>query len=121
MIDLLRSWAAERNEVVELVGRPEWLLGEWEQICLIWNAVRNDSERRAALAEIVTSMSVLPKEVNDWRSTSRENDSLVHFRRLIGLSEHWFTSTMMFDLIARNEHLGDVSMSDARMKEQPGG
>lgn len=110
MIDLLRSWAADANAVVELVGRPEWLLDGWEQICLVWNAARDNSERRAALAEIATLVPILPKEVNDWCTTSYEIDSLVRFRRLIRLNEDWFTGAMVFNLIARNEHFRAMSV-----------
>jgi len=110
MIDLLRSWAADPDAVVELVGRPEWLLDGWEQICLVWNAAQDDSERRAALAEIATLVPILPKEVNDWCSTSYEIDSLVRFRRLIRLNEDWFTGAMVFNLIARNEHFRALSI-----------
>ena len=110
MVDLLRTWAVDRDSVIELVGRPEWLLDGWEQICMVWNNAEDDSARRAALAEIATLVPILPKEVNDWCSMSNEIDGVVRFRRLINLNEDWFTGAMMFDLIRRNEHFRAITV-----------
>nr|WP_294554655.1 hypothetical protein [uncultured Rhodopila sp.] len=110
MVDLLRTWAADRDSVIELVGRPEWLLDGWEQICLVWNNAVDDAARRAALAEIATLVPILPKEVNDWCSMSNEIDGIVRFRRVINLNEDWFTGAMMFDLIRRNEHFRAITV-----------
>jgi hypothetical protein len=103
MVELLRTWAVNPDSIIELVGRPEWLLDGWEQICLIWNNAEDDAYRRAALAEIAELVPILPKEVNDWCSTTYEIDGLYRFRRLIQLNEDWSTGAMVFDLIARNE------------------
>lgn len=110
MVDLLRSWAADRDSIIELAGRPEWLLDGWEQICLVWNNAADDAERRAALAEIATLVPILPKEVNDWCSMTSEIEDVVRFRRLINLNEDWFTGAMVFDLIRRNEHFRAITV-----------
>jgi hypothetical protein len=114
MVDLLQSWATDPASVVELVSRPEWLLDGWEQICLIWNNAQDDAGRRAALAEIATLVPILPKEVNDWCSTSYDVDGLYRFRRLVQLNEDWFTGSLVFDLIARNEHFRAISTLSGR-------
>jgi hypothetical protein len=110
MVELLRIWAADPGSVVEMVGRPEWLLDGWEPICLIWNSAQDDAAKRAALAEISALVPILPKEANEWCSTSYEIDGLIRFRRLIQLNEDWFTGAMVFDLIARNEHFRAMSV-----------
>jgi hypothetical protein len=109
MIDLLRSWAVDRESVIQLVGRPDWLLDGWEQICLVWNNANEDSARRAALAEIATLVPILPKEVTDWCSISYQVDGLARFRRLVDRNEDWFTGARVFDLIARNEHFRAIA------------
>jgi hypothetical protein len=100
--------------VTELVSRPEWLLDGWEQICLIWQNAHDDAMRRAALAEIATLIPILPKEVNDWCAAQYEIDSLNRFRRLVQLNEDWFTGSLVFDLIARNEHFRAISTLSGR-------
>lgn len=114
MVELLRSWATDPGSVIELVSRPEWLLDGWEQICLIWRNASDDAMRRAAMAEIATLIPILPKEVNDWCSTQYEIDSLNRFRRLVQLNEDWFTGSLVFDLIARNEHFRAISTLSGR-------
>ena len=103
MLALLRAWAADPDAIVRLVGRPEWLLDGWEHICLIWNHAADDAARRAALAEIVEHVPVLPREVNEWCQTMPKAESTARFRRLVHLNEDWRTGATVFDLIARNE------------------
>jgi hypothetical protein len=109
MIELLRSWAADRDAVIGRVQRPDWLLDGWEQICLIWNAARDDAERYAALAEIAARVPILPKEANEWCSTSYEIDNLAQLRRVTGQTDDWSPGSMEFNLIARNEHFRAMS------------
>jgi hypothetical protein len=114
MVELLRNWATDPGSVNELVSRPEWLLDGWEQICLIWQNAHDDATRRAAMAEIATLIPILPKEVNDWCHAQYEIDSLNRFRRLVQLNEDWFTGSLVFDLIARNEHFRAISTLSGR-------
>jgi hypothetical protein len=109
MVELLRTWAADPNSVIQLAARPEWLLDGWEQICLIWNHAEDDASRRAALIEIVGLVPVLPKEVSEWSSTSADLDESLRFRRLIPLNEDWRTGAVFFDKIARNEHFRAIA------------
>ena len=103
MLALLRAWAADPDAIVRLVGRPEWLLDGWEHICLIWNHAADDAARRAALAEIVEHVPVLPREVNEWCQMMPKAENAARFRRLVYLNEDWRTGATVFDLIARNE------------------
>ncbi|MSP03265.1 MAG: hypothetical protein EXR07_19800 [Acetobacteraceae bacterium] len=110
MVQLLRTWAADPESVVQQAGRPEWLLDGWEQICLIWNFAADDAARRAALVEIAGLVPVLPREVNDWCDSLPEASAAFRVRRLVRLNEDWRTGATVFDLIARNEHFRAVTL-----------
>lgn len=103
MVGLLRRWAAEPEELVELAARPDWLLDGWEQICLIWNCARDEAERRAAIAEIVGLTPMLPKEADHWLNGAEALSDMLRYRRLVPLNEDWRTGVIAFRLIERNE------------------
>lgn len=109
MVDLLRTWAADPNAVIQLTARPEWLLDGWEQICLIWQHAQDDAGRRAALIEIVGLIPVLPKEVSAWSSAPSDLDDSLRLRRLIPLNEDWRTGASFFEKVARNEHFRAIA------------
>lgn len=109
MVDLLRKWAADPHAVSRLAMRPEWLLDGWEQICLIWSNAHDDAERRAALAEIIGLIPVLPKEASEWSEAEADLDIALRFRRLVTLNEDWRSGAIVFQLIARNEHFRAVT------------
>ncbi len=109
MINLLRRWSADPNDVIQLVARPEWLLDGWEQICLIWDHARDDAGRRAAMAEIIGLVPVMPKEANAWCGVTEEGNDLLRVRRLIPLNEDWRTGVVAFRLIERNEHFRAIA------------
>jgi hypothetical protein len=109
MLQLMRNWAADPRSVRQVATRPEWLLDGWEQICLIWNHAADDAERRAALVEIIGLIPVLPKEANDWSEIKCDMDRVINFRRLVSLNEDWRTGSIVFQLIARNEHLRAIA------------
>jgi hypothetical protein len=111
MVALLRTWAADPKAVTHLVMRPEWLLDGWAQICLIWNHARDDAERRAALIEIAGLLPILPKEASEWSGVQSDFDKARRFRRLVSLNEDWRTGSMVFELIARNEHFRAITCS----------
>jgi hypothetical protein len=102
---LLRTWATDPDMVTRLVGRPEWLLDGWDQICLLWREATNSTARRAALAEITQLLPVLPREANDWIGSSLDSEKLARLRRVIPLNENWRTGAIAFELLARNERL----------------
>jgi hypothetical protein len=103
MIGLLRSWAVDPNSIVQLAGRPDWLLDGWEPICQIWHYAQDDAARRAALVEIAGLIPVLPKEVGDWCDGLPVPVGALQFRRLVRVNEDWRTGATIFNLIARNE------------------
>jgi hypothetical protein len=105
MVDLLRTWAGDPKSVIQLVMRTEWLLDGWEQICLIWNYAKGDVQRRGALVEIVALVPVLPKEVGISSDNQIDVDKISQFRRLVALNEDWRSGSIVFELLARNEHL----------------
>jgi hypothetical protein len=113
MVSLLRTWAADPRSVSQLATRPEWLLDGWEQICLIWNHAQDDAERRAALAEIIGLLPILPKEASEWSEIKADLDHVFRFRRLVSLNEDWRTGSVVFSLIARNEHLRAIACRPA--------
>lgn len=109
MGSLLRAWAADPGSVSETVTRSEWLLDGWEQICLIWNHARDDAERRAALMEIIALLPILPKQVSEWNNACTDGDKEHRFRRLVAPHEDWRTGSVVFHLIARNEHFRAIA------------
>ena len=115
MVQLLRRWAADPRPISQMATRPEWLLDGWEQICLIWNLATDDAGRRAALAEMVALIPVLPKEAGEWSEIKCDTDQVLRFRRLVSLNEDWRTGSIVFQLIAQNEHLRAMSCRPGSM------
>jgi hypothetical protein len=109
MVDLLRAWAGDPRSVIQLAGRPEWLLDGWEQICLLWNDARDDADRRAALVEVVGLIPVLPNEVNGWAGNGSKLEEVGRRRGMIFLNEDWRTGMTVFGLIARNERFRAIA------------
>ena len=83
MVGLLRTWNTDRETVIRLAERPEWLLDGWEQICLIWRYARDDVSRRAAVAEIFNQIPVLPRELGEWSGHGAEMEELLLANRPI--------------------------------------
>ncbi|WP_158924199.1 hypothetical protein [Acidisphaera sp. S103] len=113
MVRLLRNWGTDPGSISQLATRPEWLLDGWEQICLIWNHARDDAGRRAALVEIIGLIPILPKEASEWSEIKCDMDRAIRFRRLVSLNEDWRTGSIVFELIARNEHLRAIACRPA--------
>ena len=104
-IGLLRSWAIDPDLVTRLAGRPEWLLDGWGQICLLWREATHAATRRSALAEIAQLVPVLPREATDWAGIMLDSERLTRLRRVVPLNEDWRTGAIVYELLARNEHL----------------
>ncbi len=102
---LLASWARDQDRVAAELRRAEWLLDGWETICLIWDQAADDGARKAAVSEILLTLPLLPREVNDWPGVTR----CVRVRRTIdvlpGLGDEWRAASNLPALIARNEQL----------------
>jgi hypothetical protein len=104
-IKLLRTWATDPDAVIQIAGRPEWLLDGWDQICLLWRQAVHPAAQRAAVAEIAQLVPVLPREARGGDSTPPELESLPILRGDVPLNQDWRTGEVVLDLIARNEHL----------------
>jgi len=109
MASLLRTWAADREPVIQLAMRPEWLLDGWEQICLVWNEARDDAGRCAALVEMIEQLPIPPREQRTGGDGLRDLDDLFLMRRPISLNEDWRTGAAVFDMIARNERFRAIA------------
>jgi hypothetical protein len=105
VVDLLRTWANDPGSVTQAANRPEWLLDGWEQICRLWRQASQPATQRAALAEIAQLVPVLPREAMDWAGITVDSEKLMLLRRFVPLNEDWRTGAIVFELIARNEHL----------------
>ena len=125
IIALLRAWAADPATIINIAGRPEWLLDGWEQIVLLWNDAAGNFGKRAALAEIAGMLPTLPREANDWSRGGREAPGAPRFARITtSAHEGGRLTTTTFDLIARNERFRAVSLRtpwrvDALDRTQP--
>jgi hypothetical protein len=104
-VGLLRTWSVDPDQVIRAAGRPEWLLDGWDQICLLWRQAKCPAAKRAALAEIAQLVPVLPREATDWAGIMLDSEKLTLLRRFVPLNEDWRTGAIVFELLARNEHL----------------
>ncbi len=102
---LLREWGRGPERIGTRVGRSDWLMDGWEQICLIWAAAENAPARRLALDEMAMLVPVLPREASEWLGAAVETDSAARFRRSVSLNQDWRTGAAVFEQIARNEQL----------------
>jgi hypothetical protein len=102
---LLREWGRGPERIGIKVGRSDWLMDGWEQICLIWRAAEDADSRRQALEEMATLVPVLPREASDWFGTAIEADGTTRFRRSVSLNQDWRTGAAVFGQVARNEQL----------------
>ncbi len=105
MLELLRRWGEEEGDVQQLVGRSEWLLDGWDQICALWASDESPIARRAVLAEMVLLVPTIPREASAWVNLPIDMDALLRFRRTVSLNEDWRTGSTVIDLVARNERL----------------
>jgi hypothetical protein len=104
-VGLLRTWSTEQASVIQAAVRPEWLLDGWDQICLLWRQARHPAEQRAALVEIAQLVPAVPREAMDWAGVTVDSEKLMSLHRFVPLNEDWRTGAIVFELIARNEHL----------------
>jgi len=63
---LLAAWAAGPDQVIARLGRPDWLLDGWEQLCLLWQLAQTDGGEAEAAAEIAAAISPMPAEADAW-------------------------------------------------------
>ena len=102
---LLREWGRGPERISVRVGRSDWLMDGWEQICLIWAAADDAPSRRLALDEIAMLVPSLPREASEWLGAEIETDGAARFRRSVNLNQDWRTGAAVFEQVARNEQL----------------
>lgn len=102
---LLRRWDSGPEALAQRTTRPDWLLDGWEQICLLWNTAETEAMRRAALADIVLMVPVMPREAASWMEDTMIAPDMAGRRRIVQINEDWRTGITVFDLIARNERM----------------
>ena len=90
--------------VARELERAEWLLDGWEPICLIWHVAAEDGARRATVAELLSTLPMIPTEAAGWAGSTLEGGTRPAARPLC-LEEDWRTQHLVAGLIVRNEHL----------------
>jgi hypothetical protein len=108
-VKLLQSWIANPDDAAGLVARCDWLLDGWEHICLIWKIADSDSSRRAALLEMVQSLPVWPREVNDWFPAQIPLEAMNLACRVVSRNDAWRSGAAALAMIERNEALRAMS------------
>lgn len=100
---LLREWGNGPERIGARVGRCDWLMDGWEQICLIWAAADSTPARRQALDEMAMMVPMLPREASEWLGAAVNTDGAGRFRRSVSLNQDWRTGAAVFEQVARNE------------------
>jgi hypothetical protein len=100
---LLSRWIADPAKVSAFVGRAEWVLDGWEQICLIWQLAPNNQRRWAALLEMVQLVPFLPLETSEWSLRPLPIDALAPATRITCQSDDWRGGAIGIALTTRNE------------------
>ena len=108
-VKLLQSWVANPDDAAGLVARCDWLLDGWEHICLVWKVADLDSSRRAALLEMMQSLPVWPREVNDWLRGQIPPETMNLACRVVSRNDAWRSGAAALALIERNEMLRAMS------------
>ena len=103
MSALLREWGRGAGRIDTIVGRSDWLMDGWEQICVIWRTAQDTQGCRHALDEMAMLVPVLPREAAKWYGAVIESDPAARFRRAVSLNQDWRTGAAVFDQIVRNE------------------
>lgn len=117
MLQLLRDWQTDAEEVKKLTTRPDWLLDGWDQIISLWRDAEGEAAKRAALAEIALIVPVLPREVTQWTNNGCDMDFVLRHRRMVLRNQDWRTGVMVFDLIARNERVRALNLRDSYVRD----
>lgn len=104
---LLRNWTGNRQRLLEIFGRPDWLLDGWATICGIWVGAESAGRdaQRDAIGELERLLPVMPKEVAEWTGarTELEMAGVGGQRRWVRANVDWRTGAHVIDRTARNE------------------
>ena len=108
LVALLSEMARDRPGPPPILGeltRTEWLLDGWEAICLVWRIAVETGSHRAALAEMVFMVPVMPQEAENWSGSSLNEVERQNMRRTLPWHEDWRAGSAVPGLIARNERI----------------
>jgi hypothetical protein len=107
---MIKSWRAEKENILERARVPEWVLDGWKTPIVLWKAAEA-KQRAAAIWEIALLAPILPREakawlgkVSDWRETPRRITQVVRDKA------DWRSGSAM-ELVARNENLIGASIA----------
>jgi hypothetical protein len=101
---LLRSWGRSRERVLDLVGKPEWLLDGWEEVCRLWQSGPSLEQQRATVIEMAHLIPVLPREIEQWGALAVISSEAAAGQP-ISFDTEWRAGPAMLNLTARNERL----------------
>ena len=105
IISFLRKWADSPNLIAYAFAQVEWVMDGWERLCILWEISDNAAKRRAALAEIVTLLPILPREVHASKNQTANTTVISRSRGSARLNHDWRTGVDVFDFVTQNERL----------------
>lgn len=109
LVRLLQSWGGNRERLLALFGRPDWLLDGWQSICALWESAPSRDAQREVLNDIGRMVPVMPKEVSEWVDGGVPVERTWNQRRWVKANVDWRGGTHLLDRTARNEALRAVA------------
>lgn len=105
LISLLRDWAHRRDRLLEIFGRPDWLLDGWQTIAALWAAAdaMGPERKRPAALEIQRMVPVMPREASMWSEETLVMERAWNQRRWVRAGTDWRGGSHVVDGVARNE------------------
>jgi len=104
---LLRDWSGNRDRLLEIFARPDWLLDGWSLICGVWVGAESAGReaQREAIADLERLLPVMPKEVSDWAGGKADGLLVGHAaqRRWVRANVDWRNGAHIIERTARNE------------------
>lgn len=107
IIELVRSWRNDRDDVRERFSLPDWLLDGWTEIFSIWetSAGEDRSMQRGAIAHIHRLLPLAQAMAEDGGVEIMPVDSSVVRSRSVKLHEDWKTGVVQNGMRSRSEAL----------------
>jgi hypothetical protein len=107
IVELVRAWRDDRDDVRERFSLPDWLLDGWPEIFTIWETAAGEdrSMQRAALEQIYRLLPLDKALAEDGKVEVLSLDSSVLRSRSVKLHEDWRSGVMMSGMRARAEAL----------------
>ena len=101
---LLAAWVNDAAGTAAMLGRAEWLLDGWDQICLVWQ-LADGTNRRGSMTEMALMVPVIPRQAETWLGTVLDESERLRLRKLVHGFEDWRTGSLVVELVARNERI----------------